>query len=158
MLDLLVDIFFPEAYYNNSGIYQIHYAAKDWISSVTRSGTSAAVTFYSGKGWKLIESSKLTQGLTIQPEYDDNGPFYSSKLPGHLPHKDLNHTQFFELLSRIPIIVKALDNNGNVRLIGNLSEPAELKIKQFSTIGLPGNKEGYSWEISCLNSEIPPHI
>lgn len=157
MLDILTDLLFPEQYHNNSGIYQVHYLPLEWVSSITLDGgVGASVSLVAGKAWKLLESTRMTQGLTITAEEDDNGDFFRSLIPGHLPNKTSAITLQLNLLQKLKLIVKATDNDGNVRLIGNQSEYAELKLKEFTTKGNPGTREGYSWEIRCVNSAMPP--
>lgn len=158
MFDLIQDVLFPSNYHNNSGIYQIHYVPVDWAESISINGSDANVTLISGKNWTLLESTRISAGLTIDPDEDDNGDFYTSKVPGHLPLKTSQITQLFEFLSKLHLVVRVTDNNGNQRLIGNLTEAAEFKLKQFNTVGLPGSREGYSWEIRCVSATLPPHL
>lgn len=156
LLDSLTDLLFPQNYHNSSGIYQIHYVPVEWVSSIALNGLQSTVNLLEGKDWKLLESTRITQGLTITPAEDDQGIYYKSSVPGHLPDKSLATSKQLILLQQLSLIIKATDNDGYVRIIGNITEFAELKLKDFNTKGLPGNREGYSWEIVCINSSMPP--
>ena len=157
MLENLTDILFPENYHNNSGLYQIHYVPLEWIESIAVNDVNATLTLVSGKSWKLIESSKVGSGLSIEPDEDDNGIFYKSTVSGHLPYKSSSATSLFNSLQKLELVLRVTDNDGNQRFIGNLAEPCEFRLKQFNTQGVPGNKEGHWFQFTCVNSTLPPH-
>ena len=104
------------------------YAFTYEIDSISNGSTSKhkTVSFNDGKAWKEIYFTPGSANYSEPPKKNDAGIIYNQKLTAFHPGEDENNVIDFSNLENRPLIIKVLYSSGQMKLVGNKINYAEL--------------------------------
>jgi len=109
-------------------IAKIYYAFVSEIDSINQGTTKKhkTVTFVSGAAWRSLYFSPGSANYS-EPGKDTNaGKIYEQKLSAFYPGEDEGNVFNFTILENRPIVVKIVYSSGQVKIMGNKTNYAEL--------------------------------
>ncbi len=146
---------------NLSGFKSIKYIFADEIDSIPRQSdgviNDSDIVLKTGSAWYDLYFTPGTLKGKVSQKQTSAGNLYEITINLSIPRESASNSNAIDLLSRRPVVLKALDNNGINKLYGNNNEKliAEFDVNRD---GLPGGQNGYEITITGKMTNYPPDI
>lgn len=117
---------------------------------------NSASTFTGDGEWTLVIPIEDSANLNEEEERSRGGPFYENKFTCELAGETAAGRMMLDSMARVPVIAEVTDNNGLVRRMGELGDPAFITVRHATGRGTSSRS---AWTVLIeWNSERPLYV
>jgi len=127
----------------------------DSIPYINGNKIEGIIPIKSGAAWYIGKA--LVRSLLFEESFQETsaGGIYKYQFNGVYPGQNSNISELFDDMRNQPLVIDITDNNGNRRLIGNLSNPCSFKYT-FKSKETPSGRPEYTFSFSWESPKPAP--
>lgn len=135
-------------------------APPEWFTALPLPNTynlvELAATFDT-YNWQLFRFTQDTANFSEKEQLGVGGPVWQHSFKAFVPGDSLDSRNQAEVMARLKWVVEATDNNGLIRRLGDLRNPARLEV-DFTTDASTTGGRGYTFTWSWTNDRPAPIV